>query len=57
MLVLMEHPDHGRTHVYNNVEYEDHVKNGWRPVETEAKEQPKKPGRPRKVNDDRIQTN
>ena len=29
MLVLMEHPQHGRTHVYSPLALEQHVANGW----------------------------
>lgn len=32
-MVLLEHPEHGRTHVYNDIELEFHLNEGWKPVE------------------------
>ena len=29
MLILLEHPKHGRTHVYSPLALEQHIANGW----------------------------
>ena len=33
MLILIEHPEHGRTHVYSNAELQSHIEKGWEVVE------------------------
>lgn len=51
MIVLIEHPEHGRTHVYTDSELEAHKALGWfvvEPKKEEPKPEKKKPGRPKK---------
>lgn len=36
MTVLIEHPEHGMTHVYTSAELEAHEALGWRKVESPA---------------------
>ena len=35
MIVLIEHPNHGRMHVYSQLELDRHIKLGWSVVEEE----------------------
>lgn len=60
MIVLMAHPQHGRTHAYEHEEVERLKKLGWEPEEPvatkpQAQEQAaviiagRKPGRPKKT--------
>ena len=35
MIVLIEHPNHGRMHVYSQLELDRHIKLGWHAVEEE----------------------
>lgn len=32
-MILIEHPEHGRMHVYNNIDLEAHLAIGWKPVD------------------------
>ena len=44
LMILIEHPDHGRMHVYDNNEYRRHELLGWRKVnEPKQLEQAKNP--------------
>ena len=50
MPTLIEHPKHGRTHVYTPLELEKHKAMGWREVnapQEKPSEAPKKRGRPK----------
>ncbi len=61
MIILIEHPDHGRTHVYSNTELQAHIDMGWEVSEEKCPVLPprfriendivqfkRKPGRPKR---------
>lgn len=53
MIVLIEHKQHGRMHVYSQLELDNHIQRGWYPVIQEVQQVNnvvpiKKRGRPRK---------
>ena len=43
MTILIEHPEHGRTHVYTQDALKEHEAIGWRVVVVEKVEPAKKP--------------